>query len=128
MAVYGEVVTFTAKAAADLSGVQYHIVRFSGADTVNIASQDTSSEMCGVLQNKPSAADQHAAVGFLGESKVVAGAAVSANAFITTNGSGRAVAATSGDMVCGRALEAASADGEVIRCLLNPPFRWSGAV
>lgn len=112
-------------AAADLSAAQYHIMRIAnGVDRVNIASEDVHNSMIGVLQNKPAAAGRGAAIGHSGEGKVVAGAAISsAGIFFTTNGSGRAIAATSGDMIAGRVLETATADGDVIRALYMTPFR-----
>ena len=51
-------------------------------------------------------------IGIMGEMKVVAGGAITVHNAITTNGSGRAAAAASNDMLIGVALEAAGADGE----------------
>ena len=119
----GDIDTITAQAAADLSGKQYHLMRLSGAGLCNVASHaaGAAGTLFGVLQNKPTSG--HAAtLAYEGESKVVAGGNISANAYITTNGSGRATAASSGNMVAGIALEAAAADGDVIRCLLRQPF------
>lgn len=116
-----------ANAAMNMASHAWHIVRLSAAGTTMIASLDTSSQIAGVLAGAVNSGDR-ATIAYDGRAKVVAGAAVTANAFITTNSSGRAVAAGSGDMVIGRALEAAGADGEVVSCLLVSPFRWSGAV
>jgi hypothetical protein len=118
--------TETAVAAADLSAREYHLVRYSASERVNQASEAVHSSLAGVLQNKPRA-DEFATVGILGLSKVVAGAAVAANVFLTTNASGRAIAASSGQMVFGRALAPAGANGEIITALIFPPFRLSGA-
>lgn len=126
MAEFGQIETLTRQAAADLSAKQYHFVRGSAAGKCNQSSLDTDSAMLGVLQNKPKS-DEFATVGFLGKSKVVAGAAVTADDIITTNSSGRAVTVTSGDMAGGRALETAGADGDIITALLFPPVRWAGA-
>lgn len=114
--------TLTAKAAADLSAKQYHFMRWSAADTVNQASHAAAQDFAGVLLTKPAAADRHAAIAVLGKVKIVAGGAVTVNDFITTNGSGRATAAASGDMIMGRALQTAGADGEVISMQLMPFF------
>lgn len=121
---------FSLKAAADLSAAQYHIMRITnGVDQVNIASAAAHSSMIGVLLNRPAAAGRAAAIGYASEGKVVAGAAItSAGVFFTSNGSGRAIAAASGDMVAGRVIETATANGDVIRCLMIIPFRYSGAV
>jgi hypothetical protein len=130
MAEYGHYETLTMVSAGDLSDAQYHLVRISdGGDSIDIASHATHSSMLGVLVNKPSAEDRHATIAYAGMAKVVAGAAInSAGVFFTCNGSGRAVAATSGQMVAGRILETADADGDVVSVLLQNPVRLSGAV
>ena len=116
----------TFKAAADLSAKQYHFVRVSAAQTVNQASEAVSQQNFGVLINKPAAADAAAAVCYFGETPVVAGGSLTVNVLITTNGSGRAAAAGSGDTVMGRALTAAGANGEQIRALVFPPWKNQG--
>lgn len=126
MAEFQDIQVLARNADADLSGKQYHIVRLTASKGTNLASLATTSAIGGVLQTVSSSGDR-ASVGYHGVSKVVAGAAVADNAFFTTNGSGRAVTVTSGDMTVGRALEAAGADGEVITSLIFTPFRWSGA-
>jgi hypothetical protein len=128
MAEFGAQETYSGfKAGADLSVKQYHFVRASADHVCNQASLATASSLLGVLQNKPKT-DEAATIAYFGESKVVAGGAITANVLITSNSSGRAAAAASGDMICGRALEAAGADGEVINALIFPPVRLSGAV
>lgn len=128
MAGFGEVMALSASAAADLSAAQYHILRWTGAGTVNIASHAAATAVLGamgVLQNKPGNG-QAATVGYFGESKVVAGGALTVNTLITNNGSGRAAAAGSGDIVVGRVLDTAGADGDVVRALIFPTFRMIG--
>lgn len=123
MATYGEQMTRTAQAAADLSAAQYTILRHAAAGTVNIASHAAASIVLGpigVLQNKPTSG-RAATVAYAGETKVVAGGTVTVNAAVTTNASGRAANATSGDIVIGRALQAATTDGEIIRMQLMSP-------
>lgn len=121
MTEYGKLNTRTFKAAADMSGAQYHLLRFSDADTVNVASQGAIQTGAGVLLNKPSAANRAATVAVAGsETKVVAGAAITAPDLFTCNGSGRATAAGSGDFIFGMALQDAGADGDIIRCQLEP--------
>jgi len=118
---------FSANAAADLSGKQYHIMILSGENAVNQASLATVSTICGVLTNKP-ASGQTAAIQFGGPGRVTAGAAITAPAFITTDSSGRAVAVASGGMAIGRALQTSAATGDVIDVILMPPVRWAGAI
>ncbi|MBI4185310.1 MAG: DUF2190 family protein [Proteobacteria bacterium] len=98
-------------------------MRDLGDGTTDIASDDTSTAMIGVLQNKPKATGRAASIAYLGPSKVVAGGTVTRGALLTCNGSGRAADAGSGDMVFGRALAAAGADGEVVPALVFPPFK-----
>ncbi len=112
--------TFTAKAAADLSAVQYHLVRWSAAGFINLSSLDTTDQGCGVLQTVTKSG-QPAAVADAGNGYVIAGAAVTANDLFTCNGSGRAVTAGSADLIYGRALEAATADGDKIRARYFTP-------
>lgn len=113
---------FTAEADVDLGDYQYRLLRLSAARRVNVASDATNLNLVGVLQNNPSS-QQAATVAYIGRSKVVAGAAVTAGSHLTTNGSGKAIDAGSGDMVFGRALEATNAEDEVFQALLQPPFR-----
>lgn len=128
MAEYGPLETYPGvTAAADLSGKVYHLVRFSAARTVNQASEAVNSGLAGVLQNKPDASGQPATVAYLGVSKVVAGGTITANDWLTTDSSGRAITAASGDMICGRALVAGAA-AATITAFLQPPTRLSGAV
>ena len=125
MATFGEIHSYTVQAAADLRQVQYHVMRFAAAGTTNIASHSAAAFTVGpigFLQNKPNSG-QAANIGYLGESKVVAGAAITAGVLLSTDGSGRAVAAASGDVIVGRALEAAGAAAEVIRALIFPVYR-----
>lgn len=123
MATYGRVEQITYQANADLSNKQYHIMRLAAAGVVDVASSSAAgsqSTIAGVLINKPRI-NLGAAVGIRGESKVVAGAAIAAGAPLTSNGSGRAITANSGDFTLGVAQEAAGVDGDLIRCLLRIP-------
>ena len=127
MAEFGPQFTLAEEAAVDLSGKQYHFVRYSAANKVNQASEAVHSSMAGVLQNKPKSGD-HAEFAILGRTKITAGGALTVNDMITTNGSGRAAKVASGQMAGGRVLEASGADGDVVSALLFPPTRWSGAI
>lgn len=105
-------------ASADLSGKQYCFAVLSGAGTVNAAA--ASNVQCvGVIQNKPISGST-AEIVVNGVSKVAAGAALSVNAEVMADATGRAVtAATTGNRVQGIALEAATAAGQIIAVLLN---------
>ncbi len=109
-----------------LSATRYIFVQATGARTAMQCINPTSTAVLGVMQNNP-ARGEAMSIAYAGPSKVVAGGALTVNALITTNTSGRAAAVTSGDMVAGRVLEASGADGDVISCLLFHPVRWAGA-
>lgn len=82
--------TITLEALADLSGKQYHIMRVAGAGQCNLASEAVDQNVVGILQNKPAASGRAASVAVSGETKAVAGAAITAGDFVTTNEIGRA--------------------------------------
>ena len=109
------------EAAADLSTVQYHIVRVVSTNAVNVASNNAVMFALGVLQDTPNAAGRACRVAVDGETKVVAGASYSAGVPLTHNSSGRAIVATSGLCIVGYALEAAAANGDVVRMLCRGP-------
>lgn len=108
-----------------LGATRYIIVAQVGAYGMVQGTDPTSSLILGVLQNNPSRS-RAASIKMAGPSKIVAGAALGAGAMFTTNGSGRAAAVRSGDMVVGRILEASSADGDIVSAMLFPPVRWFG--
>lgn len=111
-------------AAADLSNQQYHFMRTVGTTerSVNQASFDTSTDLLGILVNKPKAGE-FASVKQIGETFLIAGAAVDANALLTTNSSGRGIVANSGDMVGARAVIAALGNGDKMRVVACIPWR-----
>ena len=115
----------TLQAAADLSGKQYHLLRLSAAEVCNQASNSADSAAIGVLHNKPGSGEA-ASVTFFGMSKVTAGGSLGVGALFTTNGSGRATAATSGSYVYGRTLEATTADGDIFTGWIDRPWKFSG--
>jgi hypothetical protein len=97
-------------AGEDMSSAQYHIVQLDATGDVEIGEGNTDL-LIGVLQNKPKE-DEAALIRFLGTSKVIAGGSVSIGNWLTSDGSGHAIATTTeADVIIGRALEAAdSAD------------------
>ena len=129
MALLGEYFALSARAAVNLKDEQYHLMRSTTWQTnapalVDIASNAAATAVLGVwgvLMNNPDSG-QAATVAWQGEVKVVAGAAITAGVLITNDSSGRAVAAVSGDLVIGRAWEAAGAGGETIRALIGQPY------
>lgn len=108
--------TISLPASGDLSAAQYKfIVTSSGKAAVAGA----GASAVGVLQNDPDAVDRAATVAIEGIVKVVAGAAFSLDAEIMSDASGRAITATSTNMILGTALEAATAAGQIVKVLFQ---------
>ena len=107
-------------ASADLSSKQFHFVKLSGADTVDVCSAVTDVPF-GVLQNNP-AQGEAAIVCQFGTSKVVADATLAAGDVIGTSADGQAQPLTVGTettvFTCGQARTAASA-GETVSAFIN---------
>jgi hypothetical protein len=98
----------TGVAGEDLSEKQYFIVQLDASGDIEIG-EGATDLLVGVLQNKPESG-QAATYRFLGTSKVQAGGSVSIGDWVTSASDGEAVATTTdGDVVIGRALEAADA-------------------
>lgn len=106
------------RAAADLSALQYRAVLLNGS---GLMAQNTTAagRISGVLQNKP-LANQACEVMVTGVSKMVAGGTVAQGALVASDNVGRAVAATTGNFVIGRAETAAGAAGQIISVALTP--------
>jgi hypothetical protein len=108
-------------AAADLSTHQFKIVKMSAT---GIAVAGAGQASIGVLQNKPSALGQAATVWGPGSTtKVVAGALTAKGAYVTPDGNGKAVAATTGDHIIGQLLDAAGAADNLVTLFINPQGR-----
>lgn len=104
-------------AAADLSTHQFKVVVISAAMTVNLAA--VAGKVYGLLQNKPIAGEA-AEVTRLGVAKGMAGAAIAAGATVSSDANGKLRTAVTGDYPLGQALEAASADLQIISIELAP--------
>ena len=79
-----------------------------------------NTELIGVLQNKPDAANEAARVRMLGTTKIVAGEAISRGQLVTATSAGKAeVVDAASEWYFGFALEAAAADGDIIEIMLN---------
>lgn len=127
---FGERMSITLVAGSDLSAHQYNIVHIDGDRACDITSlgQTLALGPVGVLENKPAASGRSASVTISGYARVRAGAAVAAGRNFTANASGRAVVPTSGQLVIGRALEAAAADGDLIGAIIFPAVRLAATV
>lgn len=109
--------TLTFEAGVDLSAKQYYFVSVSSDGQIDPTGDGANAD--GVLQNKPNAAGVAATVAIAGVSRVVAGAAITCGAQVASNADGKAVTATSGERVLGRATKASLADGDIISVLLK---------
>ncbi len=108
-------------AAADLSAKQFFCVKLTAANAVNLAGAGEAID--GVLQNTPTSGQEATVWGAGSTTKAVAGAAITAAAFVTPDANGKVVTAASGDYIIGRAAIAAGADGEVISVYITQPGR-----
>lgn len=111
----------TFKAGADLSAKQYYIVKLDTVQNQVVLAAAATDKLLGVLLNAP-VANQEARVHMnTGTVKVVAGAAITLGAYVTSDGSGKAVATTTDkDKTIGIALQAAAADGDIIEVAMLP--------
>lgn len=110
-----------------LGALRYVFVAATAANKANrVVTVPTTGNILGVMQNNPGVGEAMS-IAYAGRSKVVAGGAIGANSLITTQSGGRAAVVTSGDMACGRALEASATTGDVISAILFHPIRWAGA-
>jgi len=107
----------TMEAGQDLSAKQYYFVSLASDGQIDPTGDGANSE--GVLQNAPSAAGYSATVAIAGISQVVAGAAITRGASVASGSAGKAKTAASGNRVLGIAMDAAAADGDIIRVLLK---------
>lgn len=106
----------TLEAGQDLSASQFCLVSIAGDGQVDPTGAGALPD--GVLQNDPNAAGVAATVAIAGVSRIVCGGVVSRGALIASDASGRAVAATTGAEIAGRALAAGTA-GALIPVLLK---------
>lgn len=100
--------------ATTLAAKQYYIVKQHTDGTLILAAAGTD-KIVGVLQNKP-AVGAAGLVRIGGTSKVVAGGTIGVGAWVTSDGSGKAIATTTDrDVVLGKYLgTAAAASGDIV--------------
>ena len=118
MAYQIPVLDITLEAAADLSAKQFHFVKVSAANKVDVCTAITDAPI-GVLQNKPTSG-QAANIRVLGISKLSANAAIAAGAILGSSTDSQAQTAVATNVVCARALEAAGAANVIISALVLP--------
>lgn len=106
-------------AAADLSSSQFRVLQMTSTG-VTVATADTGQSFVGVLQNKPTAG-RASTVMCSGISRCVASGAIAKGARVTATTGGKVTSTgiAAGDMIIGIALEAATADNDIIPVLLQ---------
>jgi hypothetical protein len=107
------------EAGEAMTDKQHYIVQLDSTGKIEVAESATDF-IVGVLQNTPAAGEQ-AVYAFGGVAKVKAGGTVGIGAYVTTNGSGKAVATvTNRDVIIGRHIgTSAGADGDLIEVQLG---------
>lgn len=116
--------SYSAVAAADLTGKRYYIVKLDTNGAVVLATAATDA-ILGVLNNEPKLGQTADVVLLNGEGsfKVKTGGNISKDAYITTDGAGKAIATTTaGNRVIGRAV-LTSTSGDIAEYLkLNEKY------
>jgi hypothetical protein len=104
------------EAATSLASYQYCFVKLSaGQAALCGAGQDA----IGVLQNDPAAANRAAEIAVGVISKVKIGGMVTQDGNVASDSTGRAVDATSGDYILGKALDGGTVANTIVRVLLQ---------
>ena len=124
MATFGPSLIASFATNADLSGDSYRIVKVSGDNNV-IRASATTDVLIGVLTDGvalgTATAPSGVSVQVAGIAKIVAGVNnISEGHPLSCDAQGRAVIATTGEHLIGRAISSSSAVGDVIECLLSP--------
>jgi len=117
MAVNNNQTCVTLEAGADLSAKQYYFVSIASDGQVDPTGDGAAA--AGVLQNDPSAAGRAAEVCIGGITKVEAGGTVAAGGAVASSATGTAVAAATGDVILGTAVDG-GASGSVISIIFQP--------
>lgn len=112
-AMGGKNIMQSVPAGSDLSAKQYYLVTINSSG--ELALTGDAGYASGVLQNEPAAQGRAGAIVTQGETRVIAGGAFNAGELLGSNSAGKAVNAATNDAVIGQALEAATADGDIVR-------------
>jgi hypothetical protein len=117
MATTGNYISQSMDAGADLSARQFTFVTLD--NTGRIVNTAANAKADGVLLTNPTLG-KAGVVAVVGRVKVVADAAIAAGAEIQVGPNGRAITATSTNIRVGRAVEAASAQNQIITIDFTP--------
>lgn len=109
--------TIGAPASADLSASQFCFMTVNSSGQLALPSAGGDAD--GILQDKPNGVGVEGELAVLGISKLVVGTAgVTCGDLLTTDAAGKAVTATTGNKILGRAL-ATGASGIIIPALIQ---------
>ena len=118
-------ITITLEAGADLSSLQYNLVKLDANGRAVVCDADSAGQVpIGVLQNKPDASGKAATILVVGVTKIEAGVAfnegdrIAASDGSSTADDGQAVVADASDCVVGQMIVACSAD-EISTAVIN---------
>jgi len=107
------------EAGSDLSAAQHLFVDVATDKQVDVVATK-GAKAVGVLQDKPAAAGRIGSVAIGGITKVKAGAAFNAGAELISTAAGKAIVTDAvNQYIMGTALEAATADGDIVAMIIN---------
>lgn len=110
--------SITREAENDLSSSMLLCVELVSGGKCDVCDSQ-GEQSVGVLKNKP-VAGQAADIAILGTTKVIShDTNIVEGSRLTTDGNGKVEVAASGDFIIGRALEAASSEGDIIEMLID---------
>lgn len=117
MAFESNQICISLEAGQDLSAKQFFFVTVASDGQVDPTGDGAMAT--GVLLNDPAAAGRAAEVCIAGVTRVECGGNITKGGAVASDASGNAVAAASGDVILGTALET-GADGSVISIVFHP--------
>ncbi len=126
----GEGFKYTGKANGDLSSYQYHAVTLDTDGLINICDTSAGTIPFGILQNKPTAANEEAEVVYSGRSLMVVNATsdISQMAKLGSGNDYHGVEVSADDaLFFAVALEDATEDGDIIDVIVVGPSYISAA-
>lgn len=112
-AMGGKNIMQSVPAGSDLSTKQYFLVTINSSGELALTGDGAYAS--GVLQDKPAAQGRAGAIVTQGETRVSAGGAFNAGELLASDANGQAVNAATNDAVIGQALEAATAQNDIVR-------------
>ncbi len=117
MANYGQIISVPGLlAGADLSAYQYRPVKLASTAGEVVAATAVTDVVVGILQNDPTDGQAASIAGVGSVSLAKAGTSVLAKgAYLTCNSTGLAPTTADNTAICARAIEAASAAGDLIK-------------